>query len=69
MVDRGKLVTAGEAARILGRKPATIRSLVRRGHLQIARKIGTTQYLYHRREIERLRDTPPRRTGRPKRPH
>lgn len=60
------LITAGEAARLLGVKAGTIRSYARRGYLT-AEKHGPRLSLYQRAEVEALRDNMPKRTGAPKR--
>ena len=59
-------LTAGEAARLLGVAPSTLRSYVKRGHLT-SREVVPGRNLYPRDELEGLKEHPPRRTGRPPR--
>lgn len=61
-----EFVTAGEAARLLGCQPGTIRQYARRGHLA-AIKLDATRSLYRRADVEALLASPPKRTGAPKR--
>lgn len=51
------LITAGEAARLLGIKVETFRQWVKRGKIQPAQKITARLWLYDRAEVERLRPT------------
>jgi excisionase family DNA binding protein len=51
--DRDDLLTTTPAAELIGVKPDTVRSLVRRGLLDAIRT-PTGQYLYRRRDCERL---------------
>lgn len=59
----GNLITAEQAARLLGVKPVTIRSYVARGILT-GQKIGR-DWIFTKGAIDHLRDNPPKRTGRP----
>lgn len=65
-VNPTALIGANEAAQILGKSPQTVRHYHKQGYLTVAKRLGPTQYLYRRDEVERLRDNPPQRTGRPK---
>lgn len=57
------LITTGEAARLLGVRPGTVRSYIARGYLTPA-KYGR-DWLIRRAQVEALKADPPRRTGRP----
>lgn len=59
-------LTAGEAASLLGVSPTTIRSYVRRKHINGTKR--GRDWFFTRAEVERVRANPPQRTGRPKRP-
>jgi excisionase family DNA binding protein len=61
-------LTAGEAARLLGVKPGTLLSYVRRNKLR-ARKVNASTNLYVATDVEALAADPPRpgnHTGRPR---
>jgi excisionase family DNA binding protein len=48
-----QLLLTSEAARILGIAPATVHSLVRRGHLRAKRTTGGVR-VFRREDVERL---------------
>lgn len=58
------LITAGEAARLLGVKAQTINSYARRGLLPVAERLTPRLSRYRRADVEALKANPPR-PGRP----
>ncbi|GAA1929469.1 hypothetical protein GCM10009716_41420 [Streptomyces sodiiphilus] len=68
--DDSELLTASQAAEILGIRPGTLRTYASRGQAPAGRKLGGARR-WTRAEIEHRRDNPPsadpaRRGGRPK---